>query len=110
MVTPHFPPNLSAPAIASLLSVSMDLPFLCVSHKWNTQYLSFTVWLLSPSSEVSQVPPRCTGICIWSLIMVAQTVKNLRDMRETRVPPLGREDPLEREMATHSSIVAWRIP
>ena len=72
--------------------------------------MSFTVWLLSSSSEVSQVPPRCTGICIWSLIMVAQTVKNLREMWETRVPPLGREDPLEKEMATHSSIVAWRIP
>ena len=31
-------------------------------------------------------------------------------MQETRVPSLGREDPLEKEMATHSSILAWRIP
>ena len=31
-------------------------------------------------------------------------------MRETRVPSLGREDPLEQEMAAHSSILAWRIP
>ena len=31
-------------------------------------------------------------------------------MGETRVRPLGREDPLEKEMATHSSILAWRIP
>ena len=31
-------------------------------------------------------------------------------MRETLVQPLGREDPLEKEMATHSSILAWRIP
>ena len=31
-------------------------------------------------------------------------------MRETQVPSLGREDPLEKEMATHSSILAWRIP
>ena len=31
-------------------------------------------------------------------------------VQETWVPPLGQEDPLEREMATHSSILAWRIP
>ena len=38
--------------------------------------------------------------------LVAQMVK----MQETRVQPLGQEDPLEKEMATHSSILAWRIP
>ena len=42
--------------------------------------------------------------------LVAQTVKNLPAMRETWVPPLGWEDPLEKRMATHSSILAWRIP
>ena len=42
--------------------------------------------------------------------MVAQMVKNLPTMQETRVRPLGWEDPLEKEMATHSSILAWRIP
>ena len=42
--------------------------------------------------------------------LVAQTVKRLSTMRETRVRSLGREDPLEKEMATHSSILAWRIP
>ena len=41
---------------------------------------------------------------------VAQTVKNLPAMQETRVGSVGREDPLEKEMATHSSILAWRIP
>ena len=40
----------------------------------------------------------------------AQTVKNSPAMRETWVQSLGREDPLEKEMATHSSILAWRIP
>ena len=44
----------------------------------------------------------------WSL--VTQTVKNLPTMQETRVPSLGREDPLEKGMATHSSMLAWRIP
>ena len=37
-------------------------------------------------------------------------VKNLPAKQETQVQSLGREDPLEKEMATHSSIVAWRIP
>ena len=41
---------------------------------------------------------------------VAQTVKRLPTMRETWVRSLGWEDPLEEEMATHSSILAWRIP
>ena len=37
-------------------------------------------------------------------------VKRLLTVRETRVGPLGREDPLEKEMATHSSTLAWKIP
>ena len=37
-------------------------------------------------------------------------VKNLPAMQETWVPPLGWEDPLGKEMATHSSILAWEIP
>ena len=41
--------------------------------------------------------------------LVAQMVKNLSTMRETWVQSLSREDPLEDEMATHSSILAWRI-
>ena len=42
--------------------------------------------------------------------LVAQTVKCLPAMRETRVQSLGWEDPLEKEMATHSSTLAWKIP
>ena len=42
--------------------------------------------------------------------LVAQSVKNLSAMQETQVQSLGQEDPLEKEMATHSSILAWRIP
>ena len=42
--------------------------------------------------------------------LVAQTVKNLPAMQETQVRSLGREDPLEKEIATHSSILIWRIP
>ena len=42
--------------------------------------------------------------------LVAQLVKNLPAMQETWVRSLGREDPLEKEMETHTSILAWRIP
>ena len=42
--------------------------------------------------------------------LVAQMVKRLSAMRETWVRSLGREDPLEKEMATHSSTLAWKIP
>ena len=41
---------------------------------------------------------------------MAQRVKHLPAMQETRVRSLGQEDPLEKEMATHSSILAWKIP
>ncbi|MFS9598810.1 hypothetical protein, partial [Klebsiella variicola] len=42
--------------------------------------------------------------------LIAQLVKNLPVMRETWDPSLGWEDPLEKEMATHSSTIAWKIP
>ena len=42
--------------------------------------------------------------------LVAQMVKRLSKMRETQVRSLGREDPLEKKMATHSRTLAWRIP
>ena len=49
----------------------------------------------------------------WATILVvfsAQMVKNLSAIQETLVQSLGQEDPLEKEMATHSSILVWRIP
>ena len=42
--------------------------------------------------------------------LVDQTVKNMLTMQETQAQSLGQEDPLEKRMATHSSIPAWRIP
>jgi len=42
--------------------------------------------------------------------LVARTVKNLPAMHKTPVPSLGQVDPLEKEIATHSSILAWKIP
>ena len=46
---------------------------------------------------------------LWASL-VAQTVKTLPTMEKTGVPSLGQDDPLEKEMATHSSILAWEIP
>ena len=51
--------------------------------------------------------PHCT---ISEDSLVAEMVKSLPSMQETRVQSLGQEDPLEKEMATHSSIPAWKIP
>ena len=51
----------------------------------------------------------CFIISFWTSL-VAQIVKRLSTMRETWVRSLGREDPLEKEMAIHSSIIAWKIP
>ena len=52
----------------------------------------------------------CTGFSLCWTSLVAQMVKRLPTMQETRVRSLGREDPLEKEMAIHSSTLAWKIP
>ena len=58
--------------------------------------------------KMSWWPPSLVST-LWTSL-VAQTVKRLPTMWETRVQSLGREDLLEKEMATHSSILAWKIP
>ena len=52
---------------------------------------------------------RAIWLILWASI-VAQMVKNLQAIQETGIRSLGQEDPLEKGMATHSSILAWRIP
>ena len=54
--------------------------------------------------------PRSFNQVLASSSLVAQRLKHLPGMRDTRVWSLGWEDPLEKEMATHSSTLAWRIP
>ena len=58
---------------------------------------------MAQSHLISAIPYR-------GLPWLAQIVKNLAAMQETQVQSLGQEDPLEKEMDTHSSILAWRIP
>ena len=51
-----------------------------------------------------------SSVTIFLTSLVAQTIKHLPTMQETWVRSLGWEDPLEKEMATHSSTLAWKIP
>ena len=56
------------------------------------------------------VPPRGTHLTVFDASLVAQRVKNLPATLETQVLSPGREDSLQKGMATHSGILAWRIP
>ena len=69
---------------------------------WSGMPLPSPGELSDPGTE-SMSP--ATAVCL-----VAQTVKSLPKTRETQVQSLGREAPLEKEMATHSRVLAWRIP
>ena len=55
-------------------------------------------------------PFQCQCQYQWLVSLVAQLAKNLPAVQETPVRLLGLADPLEKEMATHTSILAWRIP
>ena len=87
------PANLENSAVATGLEWSV---FIAIQKKGNVKECSNyrTIALISHASGS----------------LVAQRLKRLPPMRETRVQSLGREDPLEKEMVTHSSILAWEIP
>ena len=75
-------------------------------------HLGFSVSSISVK-EVKQQKAKqnnCNGLCGKRASLVAQMVKSLPAVWETWVWSLGQEDPLEREMATHSSTLAWKIP
>ena len=80
-------------------------------EEWEKQFYTYIIYMLYVSNPGTE--PRSPALQADSLLpasLVAQTVKNLPAMRETQVRSLGQEDPLEKEMATHSSILAWEIP
>ena len=58
----------------------------------------------------SDTTEQLNGDFVFRGFPVAQTVRHLPTMRETQVRSLGQEYPLEKEMATHSSMLAWKIP
>ena len=87
----------------SFISRTTSIFFLPLNHQGSPYYCN------KKSMDAKTVSERLkTNKTFASL--VAQMVKHLPAMRETWVRPLGWEDPLEKEMANHSSILAWRIP
>ena len=76
-------------------------PSLSSNYFW--QHLAFS------SCLVVSLPPPAHHLGRTQASPVAQTVKNLPAMQETQVPSLDQEDPLEKGMATHSSVLAWEI-
>ena len=82
---------------------------------WRRKWQPTPVFLPGESKEQGSL----VGCSLWGRTesdttedrtLAAQMVKLLPVIRETRVQPLGQEDPLEKEMATHSGILAWKIP
>ena len=77
--------------------LNLSNSFIFVPKHWLISTLNLVLVLTSISET------------LWASL-VAQMVKRLPTMRETQVWSLGQEDPLEKEMATHSSTLAWKIP
>ena len=90
-------------------SITLSSPFLFLS--WKLQHLKLLLEEAGVLTRFQESPfPGQVLSPNHRASLVAQTIKNLSAMQETRVPFLGKEDPLEKEMVTHSSILAWRIP
>ena len=66
-------------------------------------------WRTPVEDQLRRVDNVTAGYYLGGAFLVAQMVKHLPTMQETQVQSLGQEDPLEKEMATHSSILAWKI-
>ena len=64
----------------------------------------------NPLLYMKPIVSELSSYCLFEASLVAQTVKRLPAVQETPVRSLGWEDPLEKEMATHSSTLAWKIP
>ena len=60
--------------------------------------------------SINHIPVIYVSVCLFWASLVAQMVKRLPTMQGTRLQSLGREDPLEKEIATHCIIHAWKIP
>ena len=95
-------------------------PCLLKYRKSNIHHTKTYNFFSCPTLQVSMLPMRMVHIslsffklednCFIGASLVAQMVKNLLAIQETQVQSLGQEDPLGEEMATHSSILAWKIP
>ena len=98
----------------------VPLPFLkpawTSGSSWSTYCWSLGWRILSITLVTCEIECNCVlvwtffGIAFLWVSLMAQMVKLLPAMQETWVPSLGQEDPLEKEMATYSSTLAWKIP
>ena len=89
-------------------SSPLHLPYLQrVTVLWTFFLEKSSGWWKSPRRAPMVLPPATRFILV---SLVAQMIKRLPAVRETLVQSLSREDPLEKEMATHSSTLAWKIP
>ena len=94
------------------------IQFVCAQHPPPILLLSvhkYICWMNKPLYETCSILPqnlfnKSLFLFFPGTSLVAQTVKHLSTMRETWVQSLGWEDPLEKEMAIHSSTLAWKIP
>ena len=100
----HSPLSLSRGSLVPLCFLPLKWYLL---HIWSCWYISRQSWF----QLVSHPAQHFTWCTLHGEdFPIAQTVKNLPVMQETRIQSLGQEDPLEKGMTTHSSIPAWRIP
>ena len=91
---------------------------LAVTWSWNLEKLKSRNWKIYPVSSVNVFSfyEKEVWLHLWSRMCClwgfpgGLAAKNLSAMQETQVWSMGQEDPLEEEMGTHSSILAWRIP
>ena len=93
-----------------LLAVQGTLKSLLQHHSSIASILWYAAFFMVQLSNPYVTTGKTTPLTIWKTSLVAQTVKHLSTMWETRVQALGREDPLEKEMAVYSSTIAWKIP
>ena len=85
-------------------------------HSSKVSILQHSAFFIVQLSHLYMTTGKTIALIRWTFVsklgasLVTQTVKRLSAMQETRVRSLGWEDPLEKEMAAHSSILAWKIP
>ena len=99
-----------------LLAVQGTFKILLQYHSSNGAILQRSAVYTVQLSHLYMTTGKTIALIRWTFVsklgasLVTQTVKRLSAMQETRVRSLGWEDPLEKEMAAHSSILAWKIP
>ena len=107
MVISIFTESLISHRNATIITINFEI--FSSPYKTPKPFSSHLLSIPSQPSSSRQSLSYLKELFYWASL-VAQMVRRLPAMQETRVPSLGWEDLLEKEMATHSSILAWKIP